>query len=318
MIFSTYGTDHYQVSEKLKELKNGFIEKRDKAGLNVINLDGESITLEQLQQEALTTPFLSEKKMIVIKNLISNKKIGKEIAKFLEENESRIDNILCFVDFVDPTKVKADRSNKLLLTGNLFKYLSPQKYVWEFNLMNQRDLENWLRQYTTKNYINIDQKAITELAIRAGNDLFQLTSELTKLSAFKNKDVITIDDVKMMASSAFSDNIFSLVDSIGNKNKKLAIKLVSDQINFGSHPLMVLSMISRQFKIILKTKDDNASAVSAKIHPFVFNKAKTQGQNFTKDKLIAIINDVLNIERELKSGERNPELLLDVFLTKNC
>ncbi len=318
MIFTILGTDHYLVSQKLKELKDGFIQKRDKAGLNVVNLDGESLILAQFQQEALTTPFLSERKMIVVKNILANKKISVELIDFIKNNRDRIDNIICFVDFIDPDKNKTDRKNKLSLTNKLFKYLSSGEYVWEFNLMKGRDLENWIKKYTDNQSIKIEPTTIKELAIKVGSDLFQLTSELDKLSAFKSNEIITAKDVKDMVISKFDDAIFNLVDALGGKDKKTALKLMSNQLNFGTHPLMIISMIARQFKLILKTKGDKTSAVKLKLHPFVFSKVKTQGQNFTTKQLIKIINEILEIEKHLKSGEKNPELLLNLFIIKNC
>jgi len=318
MIFTILGTDHYQVSQKLKELKSGFIQKKDKAGLNVVNLDGEILSLAQFQQETLTTPFLSEKKMIVVTNILNNKKIVKEVVGFLKDNLTRIDNNICFVDFIDGEKNKVDRKNKLILTGELFKYLMGQKYVWEFNLIKKRDLNNWLKKYAEQNTIKLEASAISELTIKVGNDLWQLTSELDKLSAYKNGGPITAEDVKLIVVSKFDDNIFGLVDALGNQDKKTALRLITQQLNFGTHVLMILSMIMRQFKLLLKTKDDKSSALKLKINPFIFGKIKNQGKNFTPQQLIIIINELLELEKKIKSGEKNPELLLNLFITKNC
>lgn len=318
MIFSIYGTDLYQVSQKLKELKASFIQKRDKAGLNVVNLDGDSLNINQLQQESLMTPFLGEKKMIVVKNLISNKKISKEVTAFLNKNAKIIENVLCFSDFIDPTKNKVNKQNKLTPTGDLFKYLSQLDYVWEFNLIKGRELEKWIRKYSDASNIKLEPTAIVELAIRVGGDLFQITSELHKLSAFKNGEIIILDDIKKMVNSKFDDNIFGLVDALGNCDKKNALKLITNQLNFGTHPIMLLTMIARQFKLILKVKSNDANATILKLHPFVFSKAKNQSQNFTDSQIIKINNDILEIEKEFKSGEKNPELLLDLFIAKNC
>lgn len=318
MIFSIYGTDQYQISKKLKEVKHGFIQKRDKAGLNVVDLDGEKLNLNQFYQEALTTPFLGDKKMVIIRNSINNKKLGKEIVVFLKENITKIDNIICFIDFIDSEKNRVDKKNKLNLTGDLFKYLSKQEYIWEFNLIKGKELENWIKKYTTNNNIKIKDLAIKELAIKIGNDLFQITNELNKLSAFKAGGEISSDDIKINTTSNFDDNIFALVDTLGNKDRKNALKLITNQLNFGTHPLMIVSMISRQFKLILKTKSESASAGNLKIHPFVFGKIKIQSRNFTTQNLTKIVNEILDLEKQIKSGEKNPELLLNMFIIKNC
>lgn len=318
MVFTIIGTDHYQVAQKLRELKKSFSQKRDKAGLNFVALDGEKIILSQLQQEALTAPFLGERKMIVIKNVLANKKNSAEIVDFLKNNQERIDNIICFVDFIDPEKNKVNKQNKLSLAGDLFKFLSKGEYFWELNLMKGRQLETWLKKYTDQESLKIELDAATELIIRAGNNLFQITSELRKLSAFKKEGIITSDDIKNIVSPKFDDNIFSLVDALGNQDQKTALQLVNSQLNFGTHPLMIISMIARQFKLILQVNDPKSSPAKLKIHPYVADKIKKQSQNFTANQLIKIANEILNMEKSLKSGEKNPALLLNLFITKNC
>ncbi len=96
MIFFIYGTDHYRCQQKSQELKNQFIEKRDKTGLNVVQLDGERLHFEKFQQEALTTPFLSEKKMLVVKNAVQNKKLAGEIHDFLKDRSEKLITRFCF------------------------------------------------------------------------------------------------------------------------------------------------------------------------------------------------------------------------------
>ncbi|MDO8669021.1 MAG: DNA polymerase III subunit delta [Candidatus Buchananbacteria bacterium] len=318
MIFTILGNDHYLVSRKLKELKDGFIQKRDKAGFNVVPLDGENLVLSQIQEEALTTPFLSERKMVVVKNSLANKKIGSEILEFIRNNKDRIDNIICFVDFIDPEKNKVDRKNKLIINSPLFKYLSEQEYFWQLNSIKGRELENWIKKYALEKSIKIDPLAVKELTVVAGHDLFQITSELNKLSAFKNGETIMPEDIKTIVSDKFSDNIFGLADALGSKDKNKALKLMANQINFGTHPLMIISMMARQFKLILKAKTAGTGPAKLNIQPFILNKVKTQGKNFTINQLVAIINEILEIERQIKSGETNPELLLNLFITKNC
>ena len=318
MIFFIYGTDHYRGQEKLKELKDGFIQKRDKGGFNVINLDGEEIGLDQLKQEIMTTPFLSEKKMVVVKNIFqSDKKMEKPLAEFLKERENKTDNIVCFVDFFDPQKIKLPPNKKISLAGPLFKYLASQKFVWEFNLMNNPALNHWLKKYLASREIKIENEATRELALLAGNDLNNLVSEIDKLMAYRNGQIIRIEDVKNLTNAKFDENIFNLIDALSQKNKRLALKLTSDQLNSGVHELSILKMISRQFKILLQVKS-GANNSTLGLHPFVFKKALGQVKNFTPEKLVAIFKALIELESQLKTGHKNPELLFDLFIAKNC
>lgn len=309
MIFFIYGTDYYRCQQKLKELKDGFIQKRDKSGLNVVTLDGEKIDFDQIKQEALATPFLGEKKMIVVKNILQNKKVPKELMEFIKTRGETIDNVLCFFSPQKPGGYKP--------TGQLFQLLAKQKFAWCFDLMTDRGLSAWLKNYLTEKNITMEPAAINELVALVGNDLAALTKEIDKLVAYCHGKKITSADVKIMVRAKFDDNIFNLVDALGQKNKKLALKLLADQINSGNHELMILKMISRQFKILLQIKSDGPT-VTPDINPYVLRKVGPQAKNFTLGQLLKIYQSLITIESQIKTGRHEPELLLNLFIAKNC
>ena len=318
MIFFIYGTDNYRCQEKLNELKDGFIQKRDKAGLNIVNLDGEKLGLDELRQEILTVPFLGEKKMIVIKNFLGGRKPSEntKAEEFLSTNEKTLENVVCFVEFFDPKETRLSRGH-VEMKNALFKFLAGQKFAWEFNALSNRELTPWLKQYTEKNQIKIEPAALTALAAAVGNDLYQLTSELKKLKAYRHPGAIKAEDIKNLAQPKFNDNIFNLMDAIGQKNRKLSLKLISDQLSSGNHELMLHKMILRQFKILLQIAG-GATAANSDLHPFVYQKAKLQAKNFSLVKLKKIYTELLGLEAEFKTGQKNPELIFDLFIAKNC
>ena len=323
MLFSISGTDSYRVKEKLNELKAEFAKKRDQSGLNVINLDGEDLDIDQFTSEVMATPFLGEKKMVIVKNIFKNrnKKINKDVADFLKKHTTSqspsqkdekisggIDNVVGFVNFLDPEKYKG----KTKLTGPLVKLLASQKFYWEFDLLTYRSLNIWIKKYCDQNGVKIENRAVDELAAMVGNDLEALVLEINKLKAYCNDKIIATDNVKKLVNAKFDENIFNLVDALGQKNQKLALKLTADQLNSGNHELMILKMIIRQFKILLQVKN---SGPNIKMHPFVLQKAKNQANNFSHNRLKWIYQELIELEIKMKSGYKNPELLFDLFIT---
>jgi DNA polymerase-3 subunit delta len=318
MIFFIYGTDHYRCQQKLNELKTGFKEKRDPSGLNLVSLNADNLDFDAFRQEAFSVPFLSEKKMIVIKNALANKKLEKTIAEFIKDSETKIDNILCFIDFLDPIKYRPSKNKSLELSGPLFKLLTKQKFHWEFNLLNNLELAGWLKDYLQKNQIHFEPAAINKLIISSGNDLQALVIEIAKLSAYKKNGSVTAGDVNNLVQAKFDENIFNLIDALGQKKRQLALKLISDRLNSGTHPLMLLSLISRQFKILIRAQNPKATAQNLGVHPFVLLKARQQGRNFSSDQLKNIFQALIKLDSQLKSSAVNPELLLNLFVAKNC
>lgn len=326
MLFFLYGTDAYRINEKLNELKAGFISKKGKAGLNIATLSGDNLQLDKFKQEALSISFFGDKKMIVISGLLEKSSAGQkkqreEIAQFLKNKEKMIENNLVFIDLFEDAK-------KIPLKDELFLLLKKQKYAWEFNQLRGNDLNSWLKEYCADNKINLEPMAASELLMLVGNDLQQLSLELKKLSSYKKNQPITKTDVIEIVRAKFDEDIFKLTDALAAKNQKLALHLISDQLRAGNAPLGILAMIQRQFKILIRLQGQlegtsgypNRLQLSKELglHEFIIKKGLEQIRNFSADKLKKIYGDLLEIEKQLKTGSKNPELLFDLFIVKNC
>ena len=73
MILFIYGKDSFRSRKLLKEQIEEFKKKRDQSGLNVVIVDGKNENSEKIFQEVTSSPFLAERKMIVVKNILSSK-----------------------------------------------------------------------------------------------------------------------------------------------------------------------------------------------------------------------------------------------------
>lgn len=324
MLFHIYGTDTYLCYEKLNKLKSSFITKKDKSGLNIVQIFADTLDLNRFTQEILTVPFLSEKKLIIISGLLSESSAGKkklrdQVADFIKTRETSIENNLLFFDVFEDLK-------KIPQKDNLFNFLKKQKYSWECNSLKERQLLNWVSKYCQNEKIKIENQAINELVNLIKEDLTQITLELNKLKAYKNGEIITPTDVKNLVKAKFDEDIFKLTDALATKHRQLALKLISDQLLSGNQPLTLLASISWQFKILLKLKAEleinpqaTATSLATKfnIHPYVVQKNLINIKNFSLNQLISINNQLLEIEKQLKFGAKNPELLFDLLIAKN-
>lgn len=316
MLSFIYGTDAYRCQEKLKELTNSFIAKRDKAGINVVKITGDKFDFDLFRQEVLAVPFLGEKKMIIVKDLLRHlataggKKTDKLITDFLKERQDKLDNVVCFIDIVDSERAKKSRG-KAPFASALFGLLKKEKFVWELNTLAGKSLINWLDDFTKDKKIKISNKALEKLIAFTDSDLSQIILELEKLAAYKNREEINETDVGLLVSGKSDDNIFNLVDAIGKKDRRTTLRLIDAQLKNGTPELMILKMISRQFRIMLQIKSGGGS--DSGLPMFIIAKTRGQTDNFTLEKLIEINRTLLELEKKFKSGERHSELLLDLF-----
>ena len=316
MIFFLYGPDTYRSRQKLRELKEKFLADIDQSSLNLTVLDGAEINIEKINSAVATPPFLARKRMVVVINLFSQSKskdLGQQIIELLDKENLTKDVILVFWegDKVDERK-------------SLFKRLAKEKYAQKFDLLRSHEVKNWIRAEMKKQGGLINAGAIEKLAELAGNDLWEVSSEIAKLVAYKDKSTIEVSDVVKLVRGKFDDNIFNFVDAIANKNTKQAYKLLADQLNSGANDLYLLAMLIRQFRILLQVKDltegrsisPSQVASELKIHPFVVKKALLQIKNFSAGQLKSIYRQLLATDVKIKTNWADSRVLFDLLLTK--
>jgi DNA polymerase-3 subunit delta len=154
-----------------------------------------------------------------------------------------------------------------------------------------------------------------------GNDLWLITNEVDKLMAFKNKEAITTNDVKQYVTAKLNENIFGLSDALASNNKKEAIKLLREQLALGLNEVYLLTMITRQFRILTEIKSLLSQNISQtqitsklKLHPYVVKKSLTPAQKFTLLKLQDIYQKLVELEKKIKSTSLPAQTLLNLFI----
>jgi len=322
MIIFLYGEDTYRSSQKLQQIITKFKKEVDETNLNLSILDGASLKFEEFNQQVKAAPFMARKRMVVIKNLISlnkSKEIQKEIVNLLTEEftKPKEDNIIVFWEAVSQPKDKRK--------DQLWKRLAQEKFAEEFKMLTAAQIHQWITNEIKKRQGQIDKAAIPLLAATIGNDLWQTSNEIDKLISYKTGQEITKEDIEALVKAKFDDDIFKLVDSLSNKNKKLAFKLIADQIDSGANEMYLLSMLIRQFRILLMIKalqQDNQLinksqiASKLKIHPFVAQKSLSQVRNFTLEQLKHIYHRLLEIDLKIKTSNAKAKTLFDLFIAQ--
>jgi DNA polymerase-3 subunit delta len=311
MTIFLYGPDTYRSRQKLVEIKEKFIQEVDKSALNITKLNGEKLTLNKFRETVLVPGFLARRRLIIIENICQNKNVQLQTAvmKFLERRDSKRENIVVFWE----EDTKYERNTKVRKNNKLFGKLKQQKYAQEFALLKGYKLNEWVKKEINKQGRKIENQAIDLLTSSVGSDLWQMKNEIDKLISYKQNKIITSDDINLLVKSKIDENIFNLVDALGTKNKKLALKLLNDQLENKTPWTYLIAMIIRQFRILLQVK---SSVPNLSFHPFVLRKAQAQAQNYSLEELKNIYQRLLKIDVQLKTSQIDPRVLFDLFIVK--
>jgi DNA polymerase III subunit delta len=213
----------------------------------------------------------------------------------------------------------------------------------------QQEAQQLLDRYGKK----LSPAAWVSLGKKTGFELRRSIMEIEKLIFFVgDSPVIEEDDIAEVVGKTKEDSIFDLTAALSGKNQLAALQALKTLIDQGLHHLMILTMISREIRLLLhaailvgsgtlpKFKNNMeygwfqkniypALTRSSKIekkrddslenkHPFViFNALRNCGQ-FSYPVLVGFLNDLVEMERSMKSSAKDPQLLLENFLIRAC
>lgn len=322
MIILIHGVDTYRSQLKLAEFKNKFIKDVDPSKLNYTKLEGVTLNLDIFSKAIKAAPFMAKKRMIVVNNFLKsknkNKTLPADILEMLKKHNPER-NIIIFYE-----ENKFDKKDRTKKKETLISWLLKQKYVYDYQMLNGQDLIRWLQEIADEKDVTISAQAANTLIQAVMDDTWAMYQEMSKLAAYakgQNKTEISVDDVSKMVVSQSSNSIFSLVDNIGTRQKSRALKILNELLDSGMNELYVLTMITRQFRIILIIKDGqnrgqsmSTLSRSSGLSSYVLQKCSGQAVNFNLPQLQQIYNALLEMDHRLKSSRDNFRTLFDLLI----
>lgn len=316
MIIFLYGKDTFRSRRQLRQMVEKFKKDRDPQGLNLAHFNATKHKPGQILEQILASPFLSEKRMVVVEELLSSKEkdFVSELLIRIENNNIPESTVLVFWEPTDTFKTKAAK--------DLFQRLQQEKFAQQYELLSGSTLTTWVHSEIEKNKRKIQRNAVEYIVQHVGNDMWHLHSLIDQLSAYADQD-ITIEDVQLFLDEQADDNIFNLVDAIINKQPKQVYQMIQQQYKMGEDSQFIFAMLLRQFRILLELKDlqerkmfTTAEKVAKDlgIHPFVVKKSIPMLQKYSMSKLEEIYEQLLLLDKKTKTGFANQSLLVDVFV----
>jgi len=329
MLIFLHGADTFRSRTQLKKMIAKFKADRDPQGFNVVILDCAKEEAGKILEQILAVPFLAEKRMVVLENLLTATGKGdlqEQILKRLEDKKLDENNVYLFWE--------GDAKPKTNAAKKLWEILSKEKYAQEFSALTGAKLSAWISNEIKERGGKIETVALNYLVNNIGTDIWRLNSTIDQLISYKPPfeggkggvgQSITLADVQLFLEEKIDDNIFNLVDAIVAGQKKIAYQMIREQYKKGEDAMYILAMILRQFRILIELRDlfdreDNlgsdALAKKLGLHPFVVKKSLPFVKQYTLAKLKNIHQKLLEIDIKTKTGLGSPDLLLDLLVEK--
>ena len=239
-IYLFIGEEYYLIRSRI----NKIIKDSNAGEYNATKYDLEEVNVSEAIQDAQTLPFMSDSKVVVIKNPI-----------FLTSQKGDVSqNVNSFIKYLlnpAPTcTLIIDAFNlKLDERKDVVKKLKKVAIFKECKAMTNVEFKGWLRRKLEINGIKISNEAIDAFYERAGNNLENAENEADKLISYVDlTKEVTTEDVLKLVIKEMDTNVFSLSNAIIAKDKEKSLNVYNDLLLSGQDPVTLLSLSSRALR----------------------------------------------------------------------
>ena len=321
-IYLLYGEETFLLESCLKKIKNNFGERKE--GINEIKLDDTNVNSIISHME--TPAFGYEKKIIIVRNSGLFKKEGKRktgvntklienVARYINENIETIKEAVVLV-FVE----------KEIEKNELYKEVEKNGIVCEFQELKPIQLIARIKAICKAYKVNIDDNTAKYFIECAGTNMQDLINEIRKLIEYGGENSeITKKEIDLLCIKQLDSVIFDLTDNIGKKNVTKALQVLNDLL-YQKEPIQkILITLYNHFKKLYITKlairENKNIAESLKLKPnqiFLVNKYKMQANYFGEKELRTIIEELINLDYNYKTGLMDLNIGLESILCRYC
>ena len=318
-----HGADEFTRAETLTDFKRR-LGPPDTIDLNTTVLGGGTLTVAELRHACDAIPFLAEKRLVIVRGLLGRLAPRKNKEVFHAQKEI-LTELADYLPRLPETTRLVFVENRSLPAKHPILQLAKREawgYVKQFDAPDARILPRWIKKRVRKHGGEIEPQAAAHLGTVVGTDLRLLDQEISKLVTYTGAErAITRADVDTVVPYAQAAIVFDLVDALGQRDGHTAAQTLHRLLDAGEHPLGLLAMIVRQFRLLIQVKELKAErattrdiAQALKLHPFPAGKLANQANHFTAAQLEMVYRHLLDTDVAIKRGKIDAEVALDLLV----
>ena len=305
-----YGEEKYLIDlyeDRMKE----FIASKGDASMNIdVFVEKESVS--NILNAIETVPFFSEYRLVIVKNsgllAAGRKDDSQAMAAGLKDlPEGSI--ILFIEENVDKRSV-------------VYKAISQVGSCIEFKRPTENELISWVVREMKKRGVVVEKPAALYLIRVIGSGMESLFQEMAKLAAYcADKGTATEADIDEVCTKGLELKVFGLVDALALKDRARAVRIFENLMEAKESPILVLSLIARQFRLMLgcsqmRGRSPSEIAVALGAPPFAISQCMRQAGNFGEDELVRAVKDCLETDVMIKTGKLGDRLGLEMLIVR--
>ncbi len=315
-VYLFYGPDRLPLQTKSDEL----LAARGIEAFDVELFDMEEVAVDEAVAAAMTIPFLSDRKAVVLRNAY----FLSAAAKPAKEPEHHLERLSEYLAHPNPTTlfIVQTTADKLDTRKALCRAFAEKGSITECLPVKKEDAYGVARRAIEAAGHTIDADALEEFVIRTKESDGTAQNELDKLLLYATgKPSIDARMVRAVVTKNVEDNVFDLVNAYLAKDAWSVTAILQDLFKAGVDPAGIATLLAGKFQEILYAKellrtgarfDDVMKYFNASKGRtyYIMKNANEQPDAFVLDRL----SRLEDLDFGMKSGTLDKKIGLETFL----
>jgi DNA polymerase-3 subunit delta len=300
MLITILGTNTVALENYQNSLISDFLKTGDELALEKI--DAETVGFETIISSVRSVPFLSDKKLVLIKDIQANLELCEKIDMLLDSVSDTTDLVI--------------NANNLDKRSLVYKTLQKRTEIKTFAPLDTMLIVNELQDLFSKSSVQISRQDIVYIVNRVSANHQKAINEANKLILFSGK--ISKDEIDSLVEVSLDSKVFDLVDSVFRGDVKSVAKQYAQQRNMRVEPQSILGLVIWQINllsIVSSTKISEQGSLSAQgFSPFALKKSIEIIRYTPKKVISSVIDSLCQVDLQIKTYTADVDYALKYFL----
>ncbi|MGL4361922.1 MAG: DNA polymerase III subunit delta [Cellulosilyticaceae bacterium] len=271
--------------------------------MNYSVIEGKDFKVKDLIDACETMPFFVNKRLVVV-NDSGFFKAGKK-----EETQQ----VLKWIKDLPGSTILVFSEKELDKRNAFYKWMNTNGAAIEFQFPEENETISIVEQIAKEKEIVISRPTVRYFINNMPKSINHMIVELEKLSAYCQKEEVTVEAIRNVCNFALEQHVFELLKQITNKDAKRALGIYHQLMERKESPVGVLVLIGRQYRMLIQGKyliKNNISqqqlAKKLGIPMFVAKEMMLETKKYSFKQLEEIIEKCLHCDVAIKTGQMEP------------
>lgn len=309
-VYLIYGDEAYLRDNYRNALIKALVAPGDNLNYNFFS--GNRTDPDEVLSLADTLPFMAERRVIQVMDSGFFKKTDERIADYIANPSA--ETVLIFVESEVDKKTKT------------FSAAKKAGYNVEAQRFDEKKLPQWIAANFKRYGKKVSRETVELITDRAGTDMRALDMEISKLSAFAGeRDIVTSEDVMTLVHRNPDSNVFQMIEAVAERRPERAVGIYYDMLSEKESPQHILSLLERQYRIMLTVADLGGKGASAKekaeaagIRETIVWKYEKQAKKYTKYRLMNVLDACVKAGRDVFQGKIADNVAVELLIIETA